>query len=211
MITAQTGISAGGGPANAQTIIGVDTLANIATKYPAASYPGALAIATDIGADGVGSLWRSSGTAWRRLHAIRLVDAGAPVSVTNTTVETQVFSATIPANVMGPSGKLRIYALWTMTNSANAKTLKVTFGGQTMYSVAGFASMAQLAQLHHVINRTASTQICANGPSLGLGNTTGTVATGTVDTTSAQTLSITAKMAALAETISLEAVFVEVV
>lgn len=182
-----------------------------AHRPSAETYSGRTIIVTDIGADGVGSLWRSDGTIWRRLHAVRFYDTGAAVTVTNTTTETTVAAMTIPGNALGPSGKIKIWPLLSMTNSANNKTIKITFGGQTLYSAVGFTSMAQMAQLIVIRNKTASTQVCVNGAASGIGNTTGSVGTGTVDTRTDQTLAMTVKMAALAETITLEGFFVELV
>ena len=180
-----------------------------ASRPAASASTGMTIIVTDIGADGVGSLWRSDGALWRRLHPIRFYDLGAPVTVTNTTVETTVASVTIPGNALGPSGKIKIWPLITMTNSANNKTIKFTLGGQTLYSAVGFASMVQMAQLIVIRNKKASTQVSVNGQASGIGNTTGSIGTGTVDTTTDQTLAMTVKMAALGETITIDGFFVE--
>lgn len=112
---------------------------------------------------------------------------------------------------MGAKGKLRISALFTCTNSGNNKTLKITFGGQATYNTFGFSGIAQLDQLHSIRNRTASTQITATNTLWGIGNTTAVPATTTVDTTTDQTLAVTVKMAALAEVINLEYLFVELI
>jgi hypothetical protein len=51
--------------------------------------------------------------------------------LTGSTVETALMTVHIPKGTMGASGRLRITTLWSMTNSANAKTVRVRFGGMS--------------------------------------------------------------------------------
>lgn len=53
------------------------------------------------------------------------------VPLTGTTAETQLASITIPANSMGPAGRLRITMLFSATANANNKVFRCRFGGSS--------------------------------------------------------------------------------
>lgn len=64
------------------------------------------------------------------LGAWRVIAASAvAVSHTGDTIETVLANIAIPAGAMGANGALHITAVFSYTNSANAKTLRIRLGG----------------------------------------------------------------------------------
>ena len=62
----------------------------------------------------------------------RLIVLGASAVAASHTGDTNPFTfatVTVPANAMGPNGRLRITFFWTTTASGNSKVLAVNFGG----------------------------------------------------------------------------------
>lgn len=84
---------------------------------------------TDIGGS-AGSRWISDGAYWRPLNnRVILGSASVGVAIAGTSaVETILGSVLVPESCMGVNGCLNIVASWTVTNSANVKTLRTRFG-----------------------------------------------------------------------------------
>jgi hypothetical protein len=139
--------------------------------------------------------------------------SGVASPVTGTASETSLAGITIPAGAMGANGILKVTALWTYTNSANAKTLRVRFGnglsGTAFQTLAASNSTAAIRTLITIQNRnSASSQV--GGMASGTFTATSVAnATGTIDTTAQQTLTISGQLANTGETITLESYIVE--
>lgn len=175
---------------------------------PSVAPSGQIICITDIGENG--SLWRGNGTKWVRLHSIKFYDLPAAVSLTGTTTETTLATVTIPAGLLGSNGKIIVYPLWTMTNSAGQKNFKLKLGGQPCYQV-GLTTSAHSASLLLVRNfNSVSAQKTSSGLSAGLGVTTATISNTTVNTAIAQDLTITGQLANGTDTMTLEGFFVEI-
>lgn len=152
---------------------------------------------------------RSNGTRWVPLGPVRIYANSGDIVVTNTTTETEIATFTVPAGMMG-TGHLLIYAAWGMTSSANVKQFKVLFGGSPLIFISGFASTASVSGLFPIRNTTETTQVGSNAVAVGIGTTGGALASATVDTTVDVTVSVYLKMAALAETITMKNLYVEI-
>lgn len=125
----------------------------------------------------------------------------AVVAVANTAVT--LASVTVPGWSVGTGGEIEIDALFSLTNSANAKNLNMTFGGSAIFTLAS-ANVASVSVQKNIVNRGGS-QIVSNAVSAtGHGASTGTVVTLTVDTTVDQTFAITAQPATANELVQLE-------
>lgn len=136
--------------------------------------------------------------------------SGVAQTVTNSTAQTTLATVTIPANAMGPNGILRVRTLWTYTNSANTKTLRLTLGGTVVMGVA--ATTTATAELDRMIqNRgvTNSQIVAVSNNAANFNLLTLAPLTATVDTSVSCDLAFTGQMAALAETITLERYSVE--
>lgn len=142
-----------------------------------------------------------------------LVSSSAASSVSSGTAETQLASITVPANLMGANGSLRITTWWSYTNNANTKTLRVRFGGsggQTYATVNSTTLNTSYLQQWIRNNNSTSAQkgfaasagAFSNGVALAL-------TTSAVDTTSATTIYISGQTATSGDTITLEGYTVE--
>ena len=176
---------------------------------PSVAPLGQIICVTDIGENG--SLWRGNGTKWVRLNPIKIFSLSAPVSLTGSTSVVTLATITIPAGLLGANGKLKIYPLWSTTNNANVKTLRAVFGGSactTMISQS-VPNNSGLVIIRNTNNEAA--QKCSSGLVAGIGSSTGSIASTTIDTTAATTITITGQLAVGTDTLTLEDLFIEVV
>lgn len=146
----------------------------------------------------------------------RILGASAvAVSGAADTNENILATITIPAGAMGLNGILRVEALWTVTNSANNKTLRIRYSGAsgTQYIGNVVTTVATARALVSIANRgvTNSQVAMANSFNTMWGSTTNAVTTSAVDTTVATTIVITGQKASAAETITLEQYVVELI
>lgn len=140
------------------------------------------------------------------------------MSVTGTTSETVLATISLPANIMGPNGILRVTSLWQVTNSANNKILTWRLGasgngiagdifGQTTQTTVAAMRMQQQVQNRNSV----SSQVALSGIGTGgWGTTTAGIATATRDTSVALDLVFTGTLANTGETITLHSYTVEV-
>lgn len=125
----------------------------------------------------------------------------AVVAVANTAVT--LASVTVPGWSVGTGGQIEINALFSLTNSANAKNLNMTFGGSAIFTLAA-ANNAIVSVQKEIVNRGGS-QIVSNAiGATGHVASTGAVVTLTVNTTVDQTFAITAQPATANELVQLE-------
>lgn len=138
--------------------------------------------------------------------------SGAALSLTGTVNETTLATITVPARAMGANGILRITTLWTYTNSANNKTLRVDFGGTDFLS--NIATTTLSTQTLTMIRNRAATNSqvgFTNATFSAIGTTTGALTTASIDTTAEQSLTITGQLASSGENITLESYLVELI
>jgi hypothetical protein len=115
-----------------------------------------------------------------------------PVSVGGSLAQIALYTLTIPANIMGENGVLRVYCKFGCTNSANTKLFYVKFGGTTMYLHGATATTFHNIMVHIANRNSLSAQIGGGTYTGGIGGTS-TVAleTATIDTSNDTTLVIT--------------------
>lgn len=152
------------------------------------------------------------------------VAVGFPIAIyrLNTTVtapadtnENTLATVQIPANSMGANGVLRVSVMASLTNNANAKTISARFGG-TVFAQQSYPSVALIKAQSQIQNRNSATSQVSAGSTSGASWSPSTssasgVTTYTIDTTLAQTLSITAQKATAGDTITLESLLVELI
>jgi hypothetical protein len=125
----------------------------------------------------------------------------AVVAVANTAVT--LASVTVPGWSIGTGGQIEINALFSLTNSANAKNLNMTFGGSAIFTLAS-ANVASVSVQKEIVNRGGS-QIVSNAiGATGHGASTGTVVTLSVNTNLDQIFAITAQPTTANELVQLE-------
>ena len=176
---------------------------------PSVAPLGQIICVTDVGENG--SLWRGNGTTWKRLHQIRFYDLSASVALTGTTSETTLLTVNIPAGLIGASGKVKMYPLYSMTNNANNKTLRVKLGGSTAFSttVSNSSQSSALVIIRNI--GSESVQKSSTAVVSGLGNNGTALATLAIDTSVATTITVTGQLAVGTDTMTLEGLFVEIV
>lgn len=146
--------------------------------------------------------------------AFVLAQSAVAVSNTATTSEEALATVAIPARAIGPNGRLRITTTWTVTNSANTKTMRVRLGGLsgTAFMVSAQTAIVAEKTMTEIANRnSASSQVgFISTNTSGFGTGTGSNVTGTINTAVAQDLVITGQKASSGETLTLESYLVEV-
>lgn len=123
-------------------------------------------------------------------------------SLTATTTATTIVSSSIPQNVLGANGSINVYFLASTTNSADIKTIAVSFGGTTFCS--NTASGSQSWQGTCTISNRNATGSQISAGSMIPSPTASTTKTGTVDTTASQTIAIVGTLASTTSAISIE-------
>ena len=138
-----------------------------------------------------------------------LAQSAVAVSLTGTTAETVLASVTVPAQMMGPNGSLRITPIWSVTNNANSKTANVKFGG-TIHSSPALASAVSASHEFVIRNRgTLNSQISFSGaPGT---NSASANATSSINTALDQVVQITGQLANASDTLVLEGYTVELI
>ena len=176
---------------------------------PSVAPLGQIICVTDVGENG--SLWRGNGTNWVRLNQVKIFSLSAPVVLTGSTSVVTLATITIPAGLLGANGKLKIYPLWSTTNNANVKTLRATFSGSTCTTMTS-QSVPNNSGLVIIRNTNSeSAQKTSSGLVAGIGSSFGSIASTTIDTTAATTITITGQLAVGTDTLTLEDLFIEVV
>jgi hypothetical protein len=176
---------------------------------PSVAPSGQIICITEVGENG--SLWRGDGTKWVRLNPIKIFSLSAPFSSYGSTSVVTLATITIPAGLLGANGKLKIYPLWSTTNNANQKTLRLNFGG-VLCSTMTSQSVPNNSGLLIIRNTNSeSAQKCSSGLVAGIGSSFGSIASPTVDTSAETTITITGQLAAGTDTMTLEDLFIEVV
>ena len=176
---------------------------------PSVAPLGQIICVTDVGENG--SLWRGNGTRWMRLSHITYYSLATPVVLKETTAETTLVTLTIPAGLIGSNGKVKMYPLYSMTNNANNKSLRVKLGGSTAFSTVVSNSSQSSALV--IIRNIGSESVQKSSTSVvsGLGNIGIALATLAIDTSVATTITVTGQLANSADTMTLEGFFMEIV
>jgi hypothetical protein len=142
-----------------------------------------------------------------------LAQSSGAVSCPADTTEDVLATITIPANAMGPNGRLRITTLWSNTNSGNTKSMRARLGGAsgTLYMNVGVTASAALMDIRQISNRNAAnSQVgSSTGTTGGLGVSGVAPITSAIDTTADTTLVLTGQKATSGETLTLESYLVE--
>ena len=129
---------------------------------------------------------------------------GVPtVAVAATTVT--IASFPIAGREISYTGALEMFALFSFTATANAKTITMTYGGQTFLNTGAVgSSYGSLYANKIAYARTPGTLVSTAAASVGHGYSTGALSTLTVDYSVSQTFAITAMAAVANEVITLE-------
>ena len=164
---------------------------------PSVAPNGQIICVTDIGENGI--LCRGDGAKWIRMHQVNLYNLATPVALTGTTSETTMLTVSIPASLMNKRGKVNFIVLLSLTNNANAKTVRAKIGGQLVAAITS-TNQSLLGFSGWLLNLNSETSQKSNS-----------AASFTVDTTIANDLVITGQLANAGDTLTLTAVSLEVI
>jgi len=164
---------------------------------PSVAPLGQIICVTDVGENGI--LCRGDGAKWIRMHPVNLYNLATPVVLTGTTSETTMLTVSIPASLMNKRGRASVILLLSLTNNANAKTVKVKFGGQII-ATATSTSQSLLGFSTWLLNLNSETSQKSNS-----------AVSFTVDTTIANDLVITGQLANAGDTVTITAVSLEII
>jgi hypothetical protein len=145
-----------------------------------------------------------------------LGEYGAPNTAPADTNEDTLATVNVPANAMGANGCLIIQTVWSYTNGANLKTMRVRFLSTTFnapYFAVGATTFASTAASMEICNRNATnSQISRVLNATGPGNSTSLPFTGSVDTTDTSLLEvlITGTKASAGDVLTLESYSVRI-
>lgn len=183
------------------------------TKPAANAFPiGVPVYISDVGVGG--STWITDGTNWYPQGGkLLLAQNSNPISITGTLNDqtgpsgTARAIITVPANMLLANGSVEVETLFSYTNSANAKNLRVRFGGMsgTVYLNTPPTNTACVQNTCFIrnANATNSQKGFLAAASNHFGSSSGTT-TSTIDTTSAVDVLIGGQLTNIGETITLE-------
>ena len=164
---------------------------------PAIAPLGQVICITDVGENGI--LCRGDGTKWIRMHQVNLYNLATPIVLKETTLETTMLTFSIPASLMNKRGRASVIVLLSLTNNANAKTVRVKIGGQTVVATTS-TNQSVLGFSGWMLNLNSETsQKNASAVSF------------TIDTTIANDLVITGQLANAGDTVTLTTVSMELI
>lgn len=140
-----------------------------------------------------------------------IASSGQAAAVLSGTAEVALATIAIPA--MGAKDILRITSLWSYTNSANAKTLRVRLGGLAGTAIFATAptTTAQAAFQQNIYNSNATNVQKMFNSSAPFSITTGALAAAAVQTNAGFDLVLSGQPANAGETITLEGYTVELI
>ena len=164
---------------------------------PSVAPLGQIICVTDVGENGI--LCRGDGAKWIRMHQVNLYNLATPVVLTGTTSETTMLTTSIPASLMNKRGRAMIFVLLSLTNNANAKTVRVKIGGQTVVATAS-TNQNILGLSGWLLNLNSETS-----------QKNSSATSFTIDTTIANDLVITGLLANAGDTVTITAVSLEVI
>lgn len=144
-----------------------------------------------------------------------LASSFVAVSGAGDTVENTLATITVPANALGANGILRIQTIWTYTNSANNKILRVRYSGASGTVFKTQTATTTVAAYNETIIANRGLTNSQVGPfssiQAALGTATGASITAAIDTTAATTIVITGEKASGGETLTLDGYMVELI
>jgi len=147
-----------------------------ANRPSASAYADEIIFASDIGANG--TYFMSNGTYWVPVggEAV-LAKSGASASFTGAVAEQSIVSYTLPGGLMTPWSQLEIIVLWTYTNSANTKILRVrhtSVGGGVSGNVYFYFAGTTTASVQNICAIRSNNSIAAQkGWGIGTGGVSG--------------------------------------
>ena len=141
-----------------------------------------------------------------------LEQSGVQVSHTGGTPEFVLATVTIPADAIGPNGRVEIWPTFSNNNSGNSKTYRVRFGasgagtgGTQIWTSSNTTNTVHNAIMGFANRNSASSQILTVSPASATGLSGGTLTTAAINTAADTEIVFTGQLANSGDTVSLEA------
>lgn len=137
---------------------------------------------------------------------------GIASTLTGTTSQTLLKSWNIRGGLLGPNGIIEIFFLISATNNANNKTINLKMGSQDIIinTDNGYASCG----FHRCIynkNSTANQETTVNSGADGLGSSTGSITSATVETNKDFLLEIYGTLSNAGDTLTFESTYIDII
>ena len=134
-----------------------------------------------------------------------LAQSGGPISYTGGTAEVTLATISVPANAMGPNGRIELKVRWSFTGANGTKAMKVKLAGVTIANNGSAPTRTGYRQFVEIQNRaSASLQFAAVENADNTAAQAYSTVTSAVDTAANQDVTITAQLANAADTVTLE-------
>jgi hypothetical protein len=198
--------------ADARTNLGLGTIATQAANNVAIT-GGSISGITDLAIADGGTGASSNTEAARNLQAWYILARSAVPVTTSGTGAQDLVTVSVPANLLGANGAVRITTLWSFSGSAGTKSVGISFGGTEFANVSVSTAIRGFQSVHHIYNRNStSSQVGYYAYETSVfATTTGTPpVTASVDTTSSVDIKFSATAATAPDTTTLEAYLIEV-
>jgi hypothetical protein len=149
--------------------------------------------------------------------SLMIAKSAVQVSHTGNTNETVLATIAIPANALGPNGRIEIWPTFGNNNSGNSKTYRVRFGasgagtgGTQIWTTSNTTNTVHNA-LMGIANRNATnSQLAVVSPASATGLSGGTLGTAAIDTTAATEIVLTGQLANSGDNVTIEGYRVQV-
>lgn len=144
----------------------------------------------------------------------RNIVAASAVAVSNTGTTSEVALATITLPILQPNSIVEVTPIFSNTNSAGTKTLRVRFGGIGGTGYLGIAATTSINTQQKIIIRNrgvTNSQVGFVNTTTVYGNTPSALVTSSVDTSVSTTIVISGQLSSGADTVTLESYQVEVI
>lgn len=149
------------------------------------------------------------------------IGSGTASSHTGDTTEKALATVSITGGVLGVGGSILISSVWSFTDSANSKYIRIRFGAEgdaathagTAYCDLEFTQTASYSDIRKISNRTTvSAQVgMPAGLSGGVGASPDALVTSTVDTAATSEIEFSGQLETSTETITLESYRIELI
>lgn len=138
-----------------------------------------------------------------------IANTAIEITAANTIVETLIKAADVPARIMGDNGSLRVRAVFSVTNNANNKTIRLKLGSTTVGQF-NMASTSDAVLEFLVSNVNASNLQVSKGSLLANSRTEVAVGSATENTTVITPILFTVEKAVAGDVVNLSTFTVEV-
>jgi hypothetical protein len=154
------------------------------------------------------AFWKN--TAVQRSPVI-LANTNVASSTTGSLTDNALQTVIMAGNTMGPNSSLRITTLWSYSNNANTKTVRIKVGTALIVQSSFTTTGVFMAEVWFRNRGSQASQVWVGGGNSGLGTGGGPLGTSTVDTSVDQSIVFSGQNGVGTDTIVLESFLIELI